>query len=163
MRERLSRTSGKGTLLADDRAFPVVLLGLSGALDEQLIDELFDWITRLVNESHAKKLRYTLIFDASRLDRPAPSLRGQMSRRVDQIPSVWKQLNVSVHVVLTSPVVRGALTALTWMANTKFAVTYDDTLERAVAGARADLEGAGLEVPPNAESLLLASSRRTTG
>lgn len=160
MRERQTRKSRSGELVFDDRAFPIVLICLRGDLDAELVDQLFDWIKQLVTDSQDKKLRYALIFDALDIARPSPSLRGQIARRVDLLPPSWTSLNVGSHVLISSPVVRGALTALTWITSSKISTSFPDSLEAAIAKACVELRGAGIEPPLSPELLLGASARR---
>ncbi len=161
MRDRVTFRSSDGTISADDRSFPVVVCTLEGELDPRLVDDLFDWIDRLVREASARGARYVMVFDAATVHRPSPAVRGRISKRVDALPPVWLELNISALMIIENPLVRGALTALSWITRAKLSVTYVASIPAAFAHARKDLARAGIQAPDSLDGYQRPSSRDT--
>lgn len=142
----------------DFRHFPVVVTTFWGASTEKLMREYFS----AMNRFHATLQpgeRYVGVADGSESKRPDAVARKVIAELTDANQEEIKSWCIESYTVVTSGLVRGAVTAIQWLTQKKWDLELVPSMDEAFDKARATLEGAGLPWP---ESLDPASYVRPT-
>ena len=117
------------------------------------VREFFRWNEEVI-ERGRKEQGYLMITDADRAARPPPEVRRLVAQLTDEIPDDAKELSMGGYLVITSALVRGAVTALQWMTREKWITTQVGSMADAIHRAFIDLDKAGHRRPrgldPNA-------------
>jgi hypothetical protein len=110
--------STKGAVALDDRAFPVLFVTWAGWADDKTVRAFFTWneaqLTRVVSE----RVAYAMIndaIDAERPDAPTRALLAELTTKLQKEHARSEPYNASSVLVIESPVVRGAITAIGWL------------------------------------------------
>jgi hypothetical protein len=136
--------SPNGGFVLDDRAFPLVEVTQFDGHDES------DWIWVLAQYERlfAQQERYVLLVDASGLTQTVPPktrkivgdwIRANLSRCI-----TW---NVGASVLMQSGLIRGAFTALMWLARPPVPLEFPATYAAGLAWCIARLERESIYVP----------------
>lgn len=103
-----------------------------GRASIRTIDAYYDELEAIVNRG----VPYVLITDASRAGVPGADVRAQIGVRHKALEPRMQPLNLGNVVVVQSPLLRGALTALTWIIPSLTDIEYAATLDEAMHIAR---------------------------
>lgn len=127
-----------------DELFPLVVATVSGEPTEQDVRVLLRGFEQLF----ARDLRYALIVDLSEIVRPGTAaLRQAIAEWCLAHRAPARKLNVCTIVVGAGSLVRGALTALNWLAPFVAPLQYEASFGAAVDRCVEALEVAG--IPPS--------------
>ena len=141
------RESGGARVIVDDRHIPVVIYLWSGATTVELASWHMAENERICAELVARKQKFVLVSDASASDRPSPAVRKVFAEAVERTPDSHGEFTLGNIVVISSPLMRGAMTALSWvttkMAKMDTVATMQEGLERALG----ELDAAGVPRP----------------
>jgi hypothetical protein len=129
----------------DSRHLPVVFATWFGTSDEALVDRYFAWSGALNERLYRIGQRFVSITDTLEAQRPSPMVRKHISELTKAQPEWVEALTVANFIVLDNPVMRGTITALSWLIP-DLRVTPVGTLIEAIERAHRALAEAG--VPP---------------
>ena len=136
----------EGSITLDGRYHPVAIATWDGQADEASIRKFFEWNAEVVRMA-ADAGGYILITDATTAKRPPPNSRRLIAELTNAIDESANQLSLANYVVLTNPLVRGALTAIQWISAQPGDITYVDTCDEAIKRSIETLKAAGMPVP----------------
>lgn len=137
-------TSPSQAITIDDTHFPLVEVSIrDGHRDQD-----FAWLMRRFERLFAQQLRYSLLIDAS-------TLTQSLSPTGRKIVTDWQlanlhgtaRWNVGTSVVISSGLVRGALTAMNWFVQQPVPMHYPATISAAVDWCVERLEAESIAIP----------------
>jgi hypothetical protein len=139
----LHLVDGKSELYLDDALPPILIITWIGPATLDLVDRFTRWADEQVATAKRSKRPLIMVHDATAADRPGAEVRRAFAeQRVD--PTV----STRTIVVLTNPLVRGAMTAIGWLVGESFDVVSTKTMADALTQAAAYARSHGL-VPPS--------------
>lgn len=121
---------GTSEFVVDISHMPVLITTWFGAPSVELATHYTSWFGDYVRHCHAMGKRFVILDDATRAGRPAPPVRGVLSKS-ECLP----QVVIDRVVVSQERAIRGAVTALSWISGKQ--IKAEDTVE---AGVRRCLE-----------------------
>jgi hypothetical protein len=124
------------SIAIDDSGYPLVVVTFEGTVD----DATFDGYLKRMDDYVARRQRNAFVFDASGAGRtPAPQRRKQAEwMKINE--ATLRAFSAGCAFVITSPLVRGALTAILWLQNIPSPYTVVGTRSEAERWARAQLQ-----------------------
>lgn len=141
------RIRGAAGEVVVERRGPLLFVTWFDDQDERLVDDYFAEYERHVREAHVAGERFVLISDALDAKAPGATIRRRIMARTEAMPEFFHDVQIGNFVVLASAVVRGALTAMSWLSRTPWSSEYAATPAEAIERAREMLRGAGVDVP----------------
>lgn len=135
-----------GFIHCDPTHWPIAIATWVGPADEAGVRRFFAWNERVVERARGTG-GYVLITDADRAQRPAPSVRRLVAELTDAMPEDATALSVGNYVVVSSRLIRGAMTAMQWLSNEPWTSVLVGTMHEALVAALDDLDHAGLPRP----------------
>jgi hypothetical protein len=138
---------GDCAYVGDIRWFPVMITTFFGESNETQIRHWFDWYHGLFARLPAAGTRYVAITDATRSQRPPPTIRKLIAELTDAFPEPWTEACVATYVVLDSAIVRGALTAMQWLSSRSWRINPVASMADALEQAIAAMTKAGMPIP----------------
>ncbi|MEM7152647.1 MAG: hypothetical protein AAF799_07385 [Myxococcota bacterium] len=135
--------SGSSVIYCDDSHFPVVISTWIGAATLDNSQEYLTWMDAQLQRATREEVRLISISDSADAKRPPPEVRRLF---VDWINNNEESTGDSF-VVITNALVRGALTAIGWLAPSAQKVNTVKDLPTALSKARGLLAERGLTVP----------------
>jgi hypothetical protein len=128
----------------DDTRFPLVEV----VVRDGHRDSDWRWLLGRFDRLFAQKLRYVLLVDARSMTKPMqPLARAEISEWMTHNHTNTELWSVGASVVITSGLIRGALTALTWFAPQKVPMNYPATYAESLDWCVTRLEESALVVP----------------
>ena len=104
------RLDGDAELVIDTSHMPLLITTWFGSPTLGLVQWYSEWFAGFVERSRASKARFVILDDAIRAGRPAPPVRGLLSKV--QCPA---EVVIDRIVVVDTAAIRGAITALSWI------------------------------------------------
>jgi hypothetical protein len=147
---------GNAVVVCDDH-FPVVIATWFGKPDVETINFYFEWQARRLARARDEETKVVTIIDVLDTERPPASVRKTLADQSEAILGEFDELIVHSWVVVDNVLVRGALTAISWITPMRIS-TSRRTREALEEGCRA-LLSAGIGLP---SSLDPASYQRPT-
>jgi L-amino acid N-acyltransferase YncA len=115
------------------------------SLREEDIQEVFGYYHDLVD----RKIRYFSITDARGASEvPSAQTRKAIGQAAAKLEARSEGYALGTAVVIESRVIRGALTAIQWVAQPRHPMRYCGTMQEAVDYAIGELERNGVEITP---------------
>ncbi len=133
----------------DHRAFPLLLHTWCGRPTSRIVAQYFDEVAKL----GPPRQPYFIITDAARAGRPDAAVRRLISERSAALAEQREALAMGSVVIVTNPLVRGALTAMAWFDASMSEIEYAPDLPSALMHARMVLGGRGIPWPSRADAL----------
>ena len=130
----------------DTRYMPVVFVTWFGLSNVELVDQYFAWSDAFNQRAYAQGQRYVMITDTLQGERPSPLVRKHISELTNAQPEHVDALTVESLIVIDSPIMRGTITALSWLIP-DFNVVPVKTLAIAIDRAFASLAAENIEPP----------------
>ena len=127
----------------DTSRYPIVTVRFSGYISEPELDEYLAAMTNVVNRSE----NTLTIVDARHAIRNPASQRKKQAEWLKTHEQRLRQYSLGTAFAITSPFVRGVLTAILWLQPLPNDYVVVATLEEAEAWAAKPLAGAGLAMP----------------
>ncbi|MCA9608531.1 MAG: hypothetical protein KC619_23160 [Myxococcales bacterium] len=131
---------------------PLLFVTWFGDQDVPLVDRFFDEFERLVIEARAASELLILVTDALDAKAPGAVVRRRIMERTNGMPPYYREVQVANYVVLANAMVRGALTAMSWLSrgpwDTEYVATPADAIQRAREVLRARGYGTPDELDP---------------
>ena len=146
MHEHLRIDGPDGHITCDARHWPIVIATWVGDADIESVREFFRWNGEVIERARAEG-GYLMITDADRASRPAPDVRRVVAQLTNDMPEDAKSLSHGNYLVLSSALVRGAITAMQWMSREKWTTVQVGSIPEAISRAFVDLDKAGLRRP----------------
>lgn len=138
----LSLRDGQSLLVLDDDRSPVLIATWFGPATLKNVERFYAWVVERQERAKAAGAKLALINDALDAERPGPDVRQGLAK----LP-VDAEVMLAAPVVLTSSLVRGALTAVGWLLGDKMrGVTTWATMDEALQAARQAFVERGLRV-----------------
>jgi hypothetical protein len=139
--------AGSGTVIVDDRFFPVLISTWSGRANETTVRAFFEWSQRQMQRARKEGVKILQISDATDAERPDPVTRRLLAELTDLQGDEAADLNYTSLVVLENPVIRGAMTAIGWLTRRKLELVAVADMPTAIRRAREELTKAGVKPP----------------
>jgi hypothetical protein len=134
---------GKFTLRLD--LAPLVVLTAHDDLSIEDVDAIFDGLRTVL----ARKQRFVSLADVRKAKRmPSAKERARVAEHLRATESLSAQFSLGSALVITSPLVRGAMTAIDWIFKPKAPQGYFGTMLDGCAWCVERLRGAGLTLTP---------------
>jgi hypothetical protein len=127
----------------DTSRHPIVVVRFSGYISEPEFDVYLASMTQLISRSE----RTLTILDARRAIRNPPSQRKKQADWLKANEQRLRQYSLGTAFVITSPFVRGVLTAILWLQPLPNDHTVVSTMAEAEDWAAAKLRAAGMAFP----------------
>jgi len=127
----------------DDSAFPLVLVRPARIVTD---DQNAAFLAALARPL-LRRERYAMVVDATRLDAGTAPQRRKLADWIREHRALGRLYVLGTGVVMPSPVVRGALTAVLWLQPATAPVSVTSTMAEAERWAVERLVAAGLPVP----------------
>ena len=131
--------------LFDERYFPLVLVQSPEEVERDGLEQLFRDFERLFR----LELRYALVLDLTNIGHiPSAATRKQIATWEAAHIADTKRWNIGVAIALKSALVRGALTALSWVVQDESPRVHVATRAQAIEHGIKLLEGEGIAITP---------------
>lgn len=135
-------------VVIDDRSWPIVWATWFGEPTEALVDKYFDCHgSKILERARRERQRIVLLTDTFATERPAPKVRKRIVDRTAEQPADGKSLAMKSYIVVENPLMRGVITALSWidptMAESESVASPAIAIERALEA----LDAAGIPRP----------------
>lgn len=127
----------------DTSRHPIVVVTFSGYISEPEFDGYLASMSRIIGRSE----KTLTILDARRAIRNPASQRKKQADWLKQHQEQLRKYSLGTAFVITSPFVRGALTAILWLQPLPNDHILVGTLAEAEAWAEKQLRAAGLAIP----------------
>lgn len=138
---------GGASVVIDPRAWPIVIATWFGEPTEMLVDRYFAAHDGLLDRARRSRERIVLVTDAFATERPSAKARKRITDLTAAQPADVATITVASYVVIENPMIRGVVTALSWvnpkMAESQNVATITIALDRALAS----LDAAGIPRP----------------
>ncbi len=133
----------ESSIVVDDRRFPIVTVTFRGDATDAQFRAYLDQMTRMVD----RREKNAVIMDAREAVRTPPIQRRMQSEWMKTHHDSLARWSVGTAFVITSPLVRGVLTAILWLSPMATPYTVVGTVEEAESWAREQLRRAGATPP----------------
>jgi len=143
-------TSTGGSVALDDRTFPVVFATWVAAAEAPTLRAFFEWNGRVLERAVRERRAFSLITDATRAAGPDAAARAMIAELTAQMqrdhPAADKYRVVGP-VVVSNPIIRGALTAVGWIMGTNLETEYSESCAAAITLVQARFAERGAQWP----------------
>lgn len=139
---------GTGAVVIDDRYSPILVTTFFGDISLEVATWHGETHQAMVATQARRAAKAISITDSSHTKAPPAEVRKYWGDLTKNFPAEIKQTTLAAIVVIKSPIIRGVMTALSWLNPELRAVEVHDTVELAISAARERLRSAGQSVPP---------------
>jgi hypothetical protein len=134
-------------MIGDYRHYPIAIMHVIGQPGESSMDFLFvTWRGKITQHAFEEKKGVAVIVNLSQMIPPTATVRKRAGERAANdraTPGL-----VSTNLIVTSALLRGILTAVSWVAGNENApTTHARSMEDAIANSLQALEKAGIKGP----------------
>lgn len=134
----------------DESRWPLVIVTYPEQTEEADFFAHLDLLDANIRRTVAARAKTALIYDITSGYRAPASVRKAQADWMKKNATVTRQNCVGIAFVMTSAVVRGALTAILWMSDMPAPYTVVATVEEAERWCTEKLGAHGVTVPPKA-------------
>jgi hypothetical protein len=134
--------SPRGSIVCDETHWPVVIITWIGRADADSVRKFFAW-NRSVLPRADKAGGYVMITDASAAARPDADVRRLVAELNDELPPEARDLSIGNYVVITNPLIRGAMTAMQWVSRSEWQAIQVSSMHEAIRRSFIELDKAG--------------------
>ena len=113
--EVTSIRDGECTIIVDTKHWPVVFATWFGEPTEGAVMRYFAANEALFNRARKERTRFVLVTDAAFTQRPSPKVRKLIAQQTNAQPADSQELAVGSIIIVESALIRGVVTALTWI------------------------------------------------
>ncbi len=128
----------------DDSRFPIVRVKFEGVATNEEFERYLESMTKLLLR---RQINVTVL-DASRAGMSPPIQRKRQAEWMKEHDAELRRYSKGTAFVITSTLIRGALTAILWLQPMAVPHVVVATVEEAEAWARGKLREAGVEIHP---------------
>jgi hypothetical protein len=143
-----SFASTGGSLVVDDRYFPLILSRWSGEITMEVIQQHIAFLTGMLDRARAEGLLVAEVSDGREAERPPATMRKLLAERVEDLFGRYPEMLRPTHVVIDNPVLRGVLTAMSWLTRQPLEIRAYRTLPEAIRAGLAQLHESARGTPP---------------
>lgn len=133
----------------DSSRLPLVLIRFEGTLSDE---ELAGYLAQLTREVISQRQPYGMIFDAQRVAGVTAKQRRMQAEWMAEHEDALRRHSVGNAFVITSPLIRGALTAILWVRPMPGEHVVVSTVQEAERWVTDRLKARGLSVPGTSRS-----------
>jgi hypothetical protein len=137
--------SDRGALVMDVRHPPIVIATWFGKASIDTVEAFFHVSMAAYREAIARGTPHVLITDTVDSDMPDAAIRAhiaELTKAQNETLAATADLNYGSYVVISNPIIRGALTAIGWLTGGMDNVNVSSCTE-AIARAKEDYEARG--------------------
>ena len=134
---KLSETGS--AVVVDDSHYPYLIATWFGAPAVDTIEFYFAWQAERLARARDEGIKVATIIDGIEASRPSPSIRKTLAELSKSILDEFDPYIVHSWVILQNPLIRGVITAITWMTPMRTSTAPTPVLALQ-AGARALLQ-----------------------
>jgi hypothetical protein len=145
--ETLALCDGDAAVVVDASHPGVVISTWFGAPNAELVERYFEWLEPRLARFAADKVPYGLINDASEAGRPQPTVRRMLAERGDAASAASVKLMLGSYTVIENPLVRGVMTALSWVSRGGWSTTIIGSCGDAIERLAEDFDAGGAPFP----------------
>jgi hypothetical protein len=138
---------GTSSVVLDSRAWPVVITTWFGTPTEVLVDRYFDQHATVLERARKNSDRIVLISDTFATERPTATARKRIADRTSAHAKVAQSITLASFIVIENALIRGAVTALSWIIPSMDENELVDSIETAIDRGLAALDAAGIARP----------------
>jgi hypothetical protein len=147
--EPLVLCDGDASVVADASHGSIVISTFFAAPTVGLVERYFEWLEPTLARFAADKAPYGLINDASDAGRPQPTVRRVLAERGDAASASSLSLMLGSYTVIENPLVRGVMTALSWVSRGGWSTTIVGSCGDAIERLAEDFGKSGTPFPPS--------------
>lgn len=125
-----------GAIRVDESRFPVIIV----TFEDTVPDAEFDAYLARLDAHVARRIRCAFVFDATRAGRSSATQRRKQADWMRANEHVLRTYSAGYAFVISSPLIRGALTAILWLQPMPAPHVVVPTFEEAERWARGQLE-----------------------
>ena len=126
---------------------PIIRVDLEGAQLDADLHAMIAEVTALMHDHQREKRKSAIVVDLSRAEALSARQRKLIGEWRAQVKDLTTKVAVGIAMVVTSPLVRGVLTAISWFAHEPVEVIYVDSLAAAYRWGVERCDAAGIAVP----------------
>lgn len=141
------RQTARGAIVIDDRYAPIVISTFLGETDLELGHWYADTHKKVLLAHAAHGRRIVSISDASAAVKPTPEMRKFWADLSNNATEGMRGANLATFLVVNSPILRGAITAIGWLSPSLRDLESFSTIDEALREAMVRLMKAGLPLP----------------
>lgn len=141
--------SDRGAVVVDLRHHPIVITTWFGKATPNTVEGFFRVSIDAYRAAIARAIPHVLITDTEESDMPDAAVRAQiaeLTKAQNEALAPSAALNYGSYVVISNPIIRGALTAIGWLTGGMDNVNVS-TCAEAITRAKADYEAKGGKWP----------------
>ncbi len=128
-------------ILIDESRFPLVVVTFPGSYSDQEFDRYLETMSGLLQ----RRTKNVTVLDARQSGSPPAKQRAKQAAWMKDNRALLEQYSCGSAFVISSPIVRGALTAILWLQPMPVAHTVVATLAEAEQWAATRLRAAGVD------------------
>lgn len=151
---------GTGAVVIDDRYLPILVTTFYGDTSLEVARWHGTTHESMVATQARRAGRIITITDSSHTKAPPAEVRKYWGDLTRSFPPEVKDATLAAYVVIKSPIIRGVMTALSWLNPELRAVEVYDSTELALRTARERLRNAGQPTPPEVAHYELPAEAR---
>ena len=125
-----------GSIHVNDSGFPLVVVTFEGSVEDREFDRYLAHLDTLLE----RQKRSVIVLDAARATRTPATQRRKQAEWMKENQALLRTYSVGTAFVISSPLVRGGLTAILWLQSLPTPYIVVATLAEAERWARAQLE-----------------------
>jgi hypothetical protein len=141
------RQNSKGAVVIDDRYAPLIVASFMGETDLELGRWFVEANRKLLLQHAASGRRMLSICDATLATKPTPEMRRFWADFSNASTQTMKDATLATFIVVNSPLLRGAITAIGWLSPALRDLESFSTIDEAVRDGAARLARAGTPIP----------------
>lgn len=144
---RVVVTRGASAVVIDDGAPGVLIATWFDEPTVALVDAYFDWHETYLERVRKARGRFVSVTDTYATKRPSPTARRRIAERMDALGDDATTSTIASYVIVESALLRGAITALSWLHAPLEGTVAVGTPALAIEAALRDLDAAGIPRP----------------
>ena len=141
------RQTARGAIVIDDRHAPLVITTFMGETDLSLGKWFEEMHTKIILNHGAKGRRVLSIADATLAVKPTPDMRRFWAELSDRATPTMKEATLATFLVVNSALLRGAITAISWMSPSLRDLESFATIDEAIREGSVRLARAMTPIP----------------
>ncbi len=141
--------SPEGSVVLDDRHFPVIITKWIGTLTEDQMRAYFEHTAQLLGRAKMEGLKVLQVSDATETERPPATVRKAISELNDvQTEHFGDVVLKPNYVAMDNVLLRGTVTAINWISRNALDVEAHRDMPSTLEAALARLDSEGQARPP---------------
>ena len=150
-----------GSVVMDDRWFPVAIATYWGEVEPALLDTYYAWFDRQLARAREEGTRIALVFDARGVTRTTAAIRRRLVHETDVREALVRERVVGMFVVVRGALLLGMVAAIVTLVRGGLRLSTVGEPAAALERALARLEGAGVARPAGLDPRSYAPPCRT--